>query len=253
MGSRSLAVIHCEPAIPWQPRRAAFFAEGFKAAGIEVEITSDRFRHGEGFPVLLGTSMWRDIEGDDGEYLLVDRCSFGSTETSVQLVWNGHGRRGDHRVPENIDASRWEKHGVEVKEWIAPDCAWRELVGRYEIVVCGQTETYSPDWPTLPLFYSSVGMNATAFRPHPAGGEWEQLKTLRTWENVAAGIVLNSSVGCEMLMRGIRTWALDAGAMCFPVASNEPTMDIESWCHWLAWTQWTDDEIKEGKPWAYLL
>lgn len=242
----TLAVIHCNPHVPWQPQRAAYFAEGFKKAGLRVEITDDRFRHDEGFPVLLGTTFWRGIERDGGDYLLVDRCSFGDTERFVSLVWNGHGRRGDHRVPVSYSAERWERHGVS----LAAPIEWRDEL---EVVLCGQTELYSPDWTTLEQFYSTVGMKATAFRPHPAGTEWPQLKTWRTWENVGAGIVLNSSVGCEMVMRGIATWAVDQGAMSYPVASNEPTMTREEWCHWLAWTQWTDDEIREGIPWAYLL
>ena len=33
------AVIHCSPNIPWQPKRAKFFVEGFRKIG--VEITTD--------------------------------------------------------------------------------------------------------------------------------------------------------------------------------------------------------------------
>lgn len=244
MGSR--VVIHCEPRIPWQTKRAAYFAEGFKRKGIPCEVTDSRIRTDDCPAVLLGTTCWRAIERDGGEFLLVDRCSFGDTEKFVSLVWNGHGRRGDHRVPRCYDDSRWRVHGVE----LAPMIEWRD---GYEIVLCGQTETYSPEWLTLPLFYSTYGMRATAFRPHPAGVEWEQLKAWRTWGNVCAGIVLNSSVGCEMLIRGIATWAIDEGAMCFQVAGKDPTMTREEWANWLAWTQFTDDEISEGLPWDWQL
>jgi hypothetical protein len=238
-------VLHCEPRIPWQPKRAAFFVEGFKRKGIECEVTDSRQRIDDRPAVLLGTSCWRAVEAT-GNYLLVDRCSFGDTEHFVSLVWNGHGLRGDHRVPRRYDDSRWRLYG----QALAPMIEWRE---GYEIVLCGQTATYSPDWLTLEQFYSAVGMRATAFRPHPAGSEWPQLKTWRTWENVGAGIVLNSSVGCEMLIRGISTWAVDQGAMCYPAASKEPTMTREELCHWLAWTQFTDDEVREGVMWDWHL
>src|SRR3954470_6488234 len=111
------AVIHCEPQIQWQSWRAGLFRDGLEKIGVKVTVTADRFRHDEGFPILLGTTLWRGIERDGGKFLLVDRCSFGDTDEFVSLVWNGHGRRGDHRVPANYDASRWEMHGVELKPW----------------------------------------------------------------------------------------------------------------------------------------
>src|SRR6476620_9955641 len=107
MGSR--VVIHCEPHSSWQPKRAAYFAEGFRAKGIPCEVTDSRTRIDYCPAVLLGTTFWRDIERDGGEFLLVDRCSFGDTERFVSLVWNGHGRRGDHRVPEYFNVERWER------------------------------------------------------------------------------------------------------------------------------------------------
>src|SRR5690348_13801654 len=111
------AVIHCNPLIPWQKKRGAFFAEGFRRRGVNVRVTDSRERLEEGFPVLLGTTFWKGIEADGGEYLLVDRCSFGDTDVFVSLVWNGHGRRGDHRIPENFNGERWERYGVPLKPW----------------------------------------------------------------------------------------------------------------------------------------
>lgn len=248
MGSRSLAIIHCEPSIPWQPKRAAYFAEGFRRIGLKVEITADRFRHDEGFPVLLGTSMWRGIERDGwGEFLLVDRCSFGDTEKFVSLVWNGHGRRGDHRVPENFDASRWEKHGVELKPWHDGE----------RRILCGQTESYSPHWPSLEDWYQQSLGKATHFRRHPAGINPTALPDASTFEDCGLAITLNSSVGAQCVLSGIATIANDEGSMAYEMSGhfNHLTRDAarDKWCHWLAWTQWSDDEIREGTPWEYLL
>lgn len=237
------AIIHCEPRIPWQPKRAHYFAQGFKKVGIPFEITDSRARLDEGFPVLLGTTCWREIE-KTGDYLLVDRCSFGDTERFVSLVWNGHGRRGDHRVPHYAGPHRWERYG-------APLQPWRRGHRR---VLCGQVETYSPHYSTPQAWYACV--RADAFRPHPAGENPTALPTCRSFADSVA-VTLNSSIGVQCVLDGIPTVTMDEGAMAWDVTSHDPDhmrwIEREPWCHWLAWTQWTDDEISEGIPWAYHL
>lgn len=243
MGAGSLAVIHCQPRVPWQPKRAAFFAEGLRRRGIEVRITESRTRLDEGVPILLGTTFWRQVEAS-GDYLLVDRCSFGDTEKFVSLVWSGHGRRGDHRVPDQVTGERWESMGGRL-------LPWRERGHR--VVVCGQTETYSPHYRSLGEWYATVA--ATHFRPHPAG-------TVPSWLPVASdftdaiAVTLNSSIGVKCVIEGIPTITMDEGSMAWPVTGHSlddiRTPDREEWAHRLAWTQWSDDEIKEGTPWDFL-
>jgi len=241
MGTRTLAVVHAEPRIAWQAKRAAYFAEGFRARGIPYRITSDRVRQDEGFAVLLGTTLWRDCERRP-DFLLVDRCSFGDTERFVSLVWNGHGRRGDHRVPPQVRGDRWRKYGQELAPWRTGS----------RTVLCGQTEAYSPT--PLESFYRTP---ATHFRPHPAGDNPTGLPVFRNWDDVGQAITLNSSVGVAAVMAGVPTVAMDEGSMAWNVSGHSPgeivTPDRVPWCEWLAWTQWTDDEIKEGAPWAYHL
>jgi len=243
VGSRSLAVIHCNPAVPWQLKRGNYFAEGLRAAGLKVEFTSDRFRHDEGFPILLGTTFWKAIENDGGEFLLIDRCSFGDTDKFVSLVWNGHGRRGDHRVPENYDAGRWEKYGVELKPW---------KVGGSRTVLCGQVDSYSPEWPKLDAWYAA--MQATHFRPHPASQNFTSLPTALDFDDCGLAVTLNSSVGVKAVLDGVPTQTWDPGAMAWDVSGHlvgEAFLeDRLPWCHWLAWTQWSDDEIRKGDLWA---
>lgn len=241
-------VIHCEPRIPWQPKRAAYFVEGFKAKGIPCEVTDSRTRIDDCPAVLLGTSCWRGIESDGGEFLLVDRCSFGDTERFVSLVWNGHGRRGDHRVPENLDGERWERLGVPVFPW---------RVGSRRIL-CGQTETYSPTYRTIEDWYRGWHVWATHFRPHPAARDAAcfGVPTADSFENATA-LTLNSSIGVQCVLNGIPTVTMDEGAMAWDVTGHAPgdirMPDRETWCHWLAWTQWTDEEIREGIPWDWHL
>jgi hypothetical protein len=238
-------VIHCEPRIPWQPKRAAYFVEGFKAKGIPCEVTDSRVRIADCPAVLLGTSCWRGIERDGGEFLLVDRCSFGDTERFVSLVWNGHGRRGDHRVPENVNGERWERYGLPLLPW--------RLGSR--VILCGQTETYSPHWRSLNEWYASVG--ASHFRPHPAGTNSTGLPEAADFSDCQIAVTLNSSIGVKTVIEGIPTITMDKGAMAWAVTGHsrgEIRMpDRREWANWLAWTQWTDDELREGIPWDWHL
>lgn len=236
--------IHCQPAIGWHLPWAKAFLEGLASVGLKASATSEMVRT-DGIPILFGTTWWRNIESDGGPFLLVDRCSFGDASQWVQLVWNGHGRRGDHRVPENHSAIRWERHGISLEPWRDGE----------RIILCGQTETYSPVWPDLLEWYGSVP--ATHFRPHPMGSNPTELPIALQWSNCRMAITLNSSVAVEAVIKGIPTVTMDGGAMAWDVCGHQADEYVKSdrlpWCHWLAWTQWSKDEVRAGTPWAYLL
>lgn len=129
---------------------------------------------------------------------------------------------------------------------------WRE--GGSRIVLCGQTETYSPTWRSLNDWYASVP--ATHFRRHPAGHNPTSLPLAWTFDDCKVAVTLNSSVGVLAVMQGIPTITMDEGAMAWDVTGHSlndiRTPDRLPWCHWLAWTQWSHDEIREGKPIAHL-
>lgn len=246
------AVIHVEPRIAWQAAFLPAAIEGLRAIGVPYAVTRSRERFGAGLPILLGTTCWRAVEAD-GPFLLVDRCSFGDPGNWVSLVLGGHGRRGDHRVPEIRDASRWERYAVEV-------LPWRRRGGR--TILCGQTETYTPRFATVDDWYAGVVCGCTHFRPHPAAPAWPTgpaapLPTTDSWDDCRLAVTLNSSIGVATVLAGIPTATMDEGAMAWEVTSHAPdtivTPDRTAWLHWLAWTQWTYDEIREGLPWLRFL
>jgi hypothetical protein len=249
-----LVVIHARADIPWQRRFAAAAAAGLRARGVPFRVTASCERGDFGLPLLLGTTFWRDIEAA-GPYLLVDRCSFGAPGTFVSLVRDGHGRRGDHRVPEHPDASRWERHGFAVQPWHPRGD---------RVVLCGQTETYSPHYRRLAEWYATAAPACTHFRPHPASRPGAQADTraaslpvAEAWDDCGRVVTLNSSVAVEAVLAGIPTVTMDEAAMAWDVTAHVPeetmTPDRDAWLHWLAWTQWTYDEIREGVPWPRFL
>lgn len=247
-------VIHAHPDIPWHRRFAEAAAAGFRACGVSIQVTASRERGDAGLPLLLGTTFWRGIEAT-GPYLLVDRCSYGDPGTFVSLVRDGHGRRGDHRVPAHSDASRWEEHGVRVHPW-------RPRGDR--VVLCGQTETYSPRYRRLAEWYAVAAPACTHFRRHPAGPPDAPADTAAaalpaadSWDDCGRVVTLNSSVAIDAVLSGIPTVTMDEAAMAWEVTSHAPAEsmmpDRDGWLHWLAWTQWTYEEIREGVPWPRFL
>jgi hypothetical protein len=234
--------IHAAPQITWQRDRAPLIQRGLKALGIDAEIVSDTHRR-DGLAILLGTTHWRKLE--TGDYLLVDRCSFGDTNQWVSLVRNGHGRRGDHRVPENPCPSRWERHRITVAPW---------QTGK-RVVLCGQHEAYSP--MDLRTWYGQCKPYATHFRQHPHADNPTGLPATREWSQVGLAITLNSSVGVDAVFAGVPTVTMDEGAMAWDVSSHVPHETLkpyrQPWLHWLSWTQWNWTEISEGNPWQRLL
>jgi hypothetical protein len=234
MGTNSLAMIHAEPGIPWHAARALDMSAGLTALGIEHGITCSRVRISDGPAVLFGTSLWRGIEQAEGDWLLVDRASVGDPDY-VSLVWNGHGRRGDHCVPADPDPGRWEALGIEL---------WPQAMDYEHVVICGQTEPYTPSYARIEDWYASI-KGATHFRPHPAGSNPTGLPEWRDWYG-AMFHVLNSSVGVEALIRGRHVEIHDPGCMAYGVD------DREAWAQWLAWTQWSWSEIREGESIEHL-
>lgn len=238
--------VHCNPSVDWQRKRAPQMLAGLKALGLEAHVTTNRQRESD-VAVILGTTFFRAVFGcaPDGDTLLVDRASVGDPDY-VQLVWNGYGRRGDHKVPKKRH-DRWKNLDVVVHPW--------QGFGD-KVVLCGQTETYSPHYADLAQWYKLIAPSATHFRHHPAGGNPTGLPVHQDWSGVSRVITLNSSVGVESVLNGIPTVTMDEGAMAWHVTSHHPqeiyTPERLEWCQWLAWTQWHWKEIEAGTPIRHL-
>ena len=212
---------------------------GLAACGIRSRVTAEKGRRQEGFPILLGTTFWKGIENDGGEYLLVDCRQFG-TQKYVTLGWNGHGRDADYKIPDEVDGSRWEAHGIDLKPW---------QTGPHT-VLCGQLP-HPYEW------YDSVEPRCDVFRGHPADkSNPTHLPGIATWEGVGRAVVLSSTVAVDAVINGVPTITMDPRSMAWDVTSHtfdyEWTGDRLPWLHRLAWCQWHHDEIEKGIPhlWA---
>jgi len=246
-------IIHVHPGVAWQVRILGPLTHGLWKAGLTFRLTASRTRIDGGMPILLGTTFWNDVE-PGGPFILVDRCSFGDPDRWVTLVRDGHGRRGDHRVPSGRDGSRWERVGTTIEPWSN---------GKGAVVLCGQCRTWSPIYRTVSAWYEDVVESCTHFRRHPAAramaspSSVSALPVLESWDSVGRMVTLNSSIAVDAVLRGIPTVAMDEGSMAWEVTGRHPgdirTFDRKEWLHWLAWTQWHWDEIGQGAPLGRLL
>lgn len=73
-------------------------------------------------------------------------------------------------------------------------------------------------------------------------------------------ITLTSNSAIEAVCEGIPIFVLDEGSMAYDIAHHNLSeienlnynIDISSWCNKIAYTSWTEDEVREGIVWNHL-
>jgi hypothetical protein len=219
------------------------FESGLKKLGFDVQISNDRRRVNDDPCILFGTTFFTEIENAEGDWLLVDRASYGDPQF-VQLVWNGHGKRGDHKAPESPTSERFESHSILLEQWKSGP----------RRVLCGQERSYCPI--SLEDWYAKVAPSCGWFKPHPkVGGNVKGLKTVNDFNDCGYAITLNSSVAIECLIKGIPVEVHDEGGLAYGhklLKFHNRNADRLEFFAWLAHTQWHWSEIEAGEPIRHL-
>lgn len=118
---------------------------GLERLGFFVRVTESGSRIDDSPAVLFGTSRFKQVENEPGDWLLVDRACWGDPDY-VRLGWNGRGLHADYCVPFEKDAR-------------PPPKRERHEPGD-RVILCG-------DYDSVP--YAPA---ATHFKPHPAQPEF---------------------------------------------------------------------------------
>jgi hypothetical protein len=166
----------------------------------------------------------------------------------------------------NMPSDRFEELGIELKPW-------RED-GEY-ILLCGQVP-----WDASVQHTDHVGWLSSAvegirkntgkpviFRPHPKGPDFNLPHTTKSTgtleselEGAFAHVSFNSNSGVDAVLAGVPTFTGSRDAMADEVSNRNflylgnPMMpDRKQWANNIAYTQWTLEEMAEGKAWAHLL
>lgn len=165
-------------------------------------------------------------------------------------------------------SDRWTELGLSLEPWrvegghvlICGQIPWDAACQHVNhIEWCQRTVTEVRKRTTSPIL----------FRPHPGcAGRVNYDVDCRVSSNpkiaddirdAACVITFNSNAGVDALLAGVPVFAFDSGSMAWDIANkdyarlNSPLRpDRQQWAHNLAYTQWTIEEMKEGKPWRHL-
>jgi hypothetical protein len=196
-----------------------------------------------------------------GEVCILERGYVGDrfSYTSVSFGGGLNGR-AEFRGPAG-DPSRWNKHFAPfMKPWRRNDDGYALIMGQ----VPGDSSIQDVD---IESWYSqtakacqNVGMDVR-FRCHPlagkrggsraAGIKWIDGSLDDAARGARVVITYNSNSGVDAAMAGVPVVTMDRGAMAWPVAGHQVDEiimpDREPWAHWLAWTQWSRDEMASGE------
>lgn len=181
--------------------------------------------------------------------------------------WNGLNNRAQFRNS-NMPSDRWEQLGISIQPW---------RMGTGTMLVCGQVPSDASvqnvdiiQWcaNTVRILKSEFPDRKVVFRPHPlARGRTPDmlgaLTSTRPLEedlrDAAYVVTYNSNTGVDAILQGIPLYVADEGAMAYDIASKVlgravmPHVNVvRQWAYDLAYTQWTLDEMREGKPWRHL-
>ncbi len=181
----------------------------------------------------------------------------------TSLGWNGLAGRGLYPKAEDSGRRFWRHFADHYQPWKDP--------GDYALVL-GQ----------VPNDHALAGQDARAwaqqatdrliergwrvrYRPHPkcleADDRWCPKGAHFLPQSLAfdlaradVAVTFSSTAGVEAALDGVPVIACDEGAMCRPVAAhslddNPRCPNRMDWCADMAWTQWTDTEIRTGEAW----
>jgi hypothetical protein len=174
---------------------------------------------------------------------------------------NGFNGRADFR---NKDMPP-DRRLVELKPWKQGD----------KIMLCGQVPwdascDFSDHEAWLEKTVRALHLHTDReiiFRPHPkckipplTGTTYSLNPLSQDLREAWAVVTFNSNTAVEAVIQGIPVFADDAGSMAMPVANvalsniEDPWMpDRDQWLNDLCYTQWTPQEMREGKAWKHLM
>ena len=242
----------------------AALVSGFQRHGHEVTLYDDPFPVDCDLAVFWSHKKHQIIANQKAkglDYLVIERGYLGERMTNhCSLGFNGLNGRADFQN-QNVPDDRGKM--------------WRHLLepyhdGKYTVIM-GQVPGDAALTCNLQEFVSEAQQGAThhgkpiVFRPHPVAKGYPVPGVMAvhgTLEHCLHGahwaITYSSNSGVDAALAGVRVTALDQGSMAWDIAAHDytPTRPTDAerveWLNWLAYCQWTIDEIRNGDAWAHL-
>ena len=219
--------------------------------------------------------IWNEYRSK-GKPVVVIEVGGLKRNTTFKIGINGINRVADF-ANQQYEPNRWKKFGITMKPW--------NPSGEV-IVICGQHDS-SEQWKGLPRIQQWIEQQIVEIRkwttrpilvrPHPRNyfnldekkfsnvkvrlpkrdyRTYDDTDFKATLERTWAVVNHSSNPAMEAVFNGIPVFVSDR-SLCYEVGNeklqdiNTPAMPKRSdWAHKLAYTEWWEDEIAQGIPWA---
>ena len=249
---------------PHQRAHGEAMRAGLARHGIQADFASYDEPRPCDVAVVWGWKQSRVIESG-ARILCMERGHLQDRMVYASLGWDGLGNRG--RYPKAPDGERWERlFGRLLEPW--KDGTHVVVFGQCpgDAALTGMASSFQA-WAQRVVDEARGFGLPIIYRPHPVilqrGDTWHpngaslsELSLRQDIERAAIAITYNSTSGVECVLAGAPTITLDEGAMAWPVSAHEilvpPMPDRTAWCHDMAYTNWTIDEIADGTAWELL-
>lgn len=270
-----------------QKQHAGWMAEGLGRHGVETAFAAFDCPAPCDAAVVWGARQHK-VLASGVPVLVMERGHLQPRMEWTSCGWGGLGNRAVYAAPPAADpGARWETwFSHHLKPWrpsIRSSGSTQDERVFYgtHVVVFGQVEGDASlyglregfkSWATrtaaraaeayrLPVIYRPHPLTVRQFDNwHPEGTELSTGDLGADLDRAAVAITYNSTAGVECVLAGVPTVVMDIGGMAWPVAGHAiggPPPDVlcvdrTAWAHRLAWTQFTEDEIRGGLAWEHL-
>lgn len=156
-------------------------------------------------------------------------------------------------------SDRWDSLGIALQPW-------RGDGGH--VLVCGQIpwdasvqNSNHQLWVMETLDrLKAVTTKEIRYRPHPKFTQMPLPPLADELAGAHAVVTYSSNSAVDAALAGVPVFAADHGSMAWPIANKSFAWidapikpDRNQWANNLAYTQWTREEMQEGKPWRHLM
>lgn len=256
--------IVADPSMAHHVVHANALAEGLDRHGVQKRIIAPWDAIEADICACWGWRLAAPLVAAGKRVLVMEHGYIGNRNVWTSLGWNGLNGRAQFAPAK--DSSRFKKHFSDLLKPWNPAGSYALLVGQVE----GDASLGGIDfrsWATgVAAKIADAFQLPVKFRPHPVALENGQKPNLEGCETIrgtlaetlggaAVVVTFSSNAGVDAMLAGKPLVTFDSGAMAYPIAAHDLTIQSEpprrQWADELAWRQFNVAEIRSGLAWEH--
>ena len=228
-------VIHCNMRLGNQIESAEWLRQGFKAHGIEAEVTGDKYQQADVHVIQGPHYCYNEWLGQEN-VLFLNRCFYGDSRFDLSIGWL------------QPDGSRdFRNDGTPRPNGLLPDLKPRKEARRCAVIF----EDFGADASEL-IAEARLHFASVFYRPHPAQQKTSGAMALTgdladCWALADVAIGHGSTALVEAEINGLHVESSDPLHVVHKAKENR-----EQWLQDLSWAQWNYKQIIKGEFWNHL-